>query len=51
MPKLEILNCLRCGHSWPTKDKSKVRVCPKCKSAYYNTPKKERPIKQKKAGK
>jgi len=31
---------MRCLHEWPTKDKSKVKVCPKCKSPYWNTPRK-----------
>jgi len=39
---LEILHCLRCKHSWPTKDKKSVKVCPKCKSAYWATPRKNK---------
>lgn len=30
------LNCKRCGHTWiPRKDKS-PKVCPKCKSPYWD---------------
>ena len=40
--------CLRCGHTWvakPKLDKGKVKigypiVCPKCKSPYWDMPKK-----------
>jgi rubrerythrin len=38
MPKLRIVKCLRCGHEWATK--GQPRVCPKCKSPYWNVPKK-----------
>ncbi len=31
--------CDRCQHEWLPRDKSKdPLVCPKCKSAYWNTP-------------
>lgn len=36
---LRIVHCLRCNHSWPTK--GEPRVCPKCKSPYWNMPKKK----------
>jgi len=33
--------CDRCGHEWVPRDKLKEPlVCPKCKSAYWNTPRK-----------
>jgi predicted Zn-ribbon and HTH transcriptional regulator len=32
--------CERCGHEWKSKLAS-PKVCPKCKSPYWNTPKKE----------
>jgi rubrerythrin len=35
---LRIVKCLRCGHAWPTK--GQPRVCPKCKSPYWDRPKK-----------
>ena len=31
--------CLRCGHEWLPRQDELVQ-CPKCKSAYWNTPKK-----------
>ena len=31
------LKCLRCGHKWRPR-KPVVRVCPKCKSPYWDTP-------------
>lgn len=34
-PKIE---CMRCGHSWIPR-KNDVRICPKCKSIYFDTPK------------
>lgn len=38
---LKKLECKRCQHSWyPTKPD--VRLCPSCKSAYWDVPKKER---------
>ena len=34
------LECLRCGHKWvPTKED--IRMCPKCKSAYWDKLKKK----------
>lgn len=36
MPKAE---CLRCGHIW-TPRISEVYICPKCKSAKWDVPKK-----------
>lgn len=33
------LKCERCGHVWiPRKPGGLVRICPKCKSAYWDTP-------------
>lgn len=35
------LRCLRCGHTWPSKDPMAPdlpKVCPKCKSPYWNKP-------------
>jgi len=38
-----ILECLRCGHKWTPRSKDKtekstieVRICPKCKSPYWD---------------
>lgn len=34
--------CERCGHEWIPNDMGKEpKVCPKCKSPYWNSPKKE----------
>ena len=38
--KIEKLNCKRCGHTW-TPRKEEVRICPKCKSPYWDIKKKE----------
>jgi len=40
---LEGYQCERCGHKWyPHRDtKNEPRVCPKCKSPYWNVPKKK----------
>lgn len=43
MPIVEIkvkgFRCERCGHEWVPKDITKEpRVCPKCKSPYWNRP-------------
>lgn len=43
MPKVQIwgYRCERCSHEWVPRDKaSEPRVCPKCKSPYWNTPRK-----------
>jgi DNA-directed RNA polymerase subunit RPC12/RpoP len=32
-----IFRCIRCSHEWASK-KEKPRVCPKCKSAYWDLP-------------
>ncbi len=37
--------CERCGHEWfPRIEKQEPRVCPKCKSPYWNSPKKQVPM-------
>lgn len=34
--------CERCGHEWlPRNGSQEPKVCPKCKSPYWNTPKKQ----------
>jgi len=35
--KLPTLNCVRCGHTWPPRTQNLPKVCPKCKSPYWNT--------------
>lgn len=32
--------CLRCGHKWIPRLEDKPRVCPGCKSPYWDIPKK-----------
>jgi protein-arginine kinase activator protein McsA len=36
-------HCERCGHEWLPKrtEKQEPKVCPKCKSPYWNSPKKQ----------
>ncbi len=37
--RLSGYRCERCGHEWVPRDKDQEpRVCPKCKSPYWNTP-------------
>jgi hypothetical protein len=47
--KIDAFKCDRCGHVWLPKeligkleelDKHMPKVCPKCKSPYWNTPRK-----------
>ena len=39
--KLDGYRCDRCEHEWLPRDKTRdPLVCPKCKSAYWNTPRK-----------
>jgi len=39
--KLPTLECKRCGHRWIPRVVV-VRICPRCKSAYWNVPRKKR---------
>jgi len=40
--KADAYKCERCGHIWlPRKADKEPRVCPKCKSPYWNTPRKQ----------
>lgn len=34
--------CQRCGHEWQPRDVDKVKVCPKCKTAYWDIPKRQK---------
>lgn len=43
MKSISIKTCLRCGHEWPTT--GDPRVCPKCKSPYWDIPKREKKIR------
>lgn len=39
---LEGFRCERCKHEWVARGEEEPRVCPKCKSPYWNTPKKNK---------
>lgn len=50
---LKGFQCERCNHKWVPRENEVPRVCPKCKSPYWNAPrkigiKKEFNIKEKK---
>jgi predicted Zn-ribbon and HTH transcriptional regulator len=34
--------CERCSHEWLPRNKVKPVICPKCKSAYWNRPARDR---------
>jgi rubrerythrin len=36
----DVLTCGRCGHNWRPEGDSPPRVCPSCKSPYWNKPRK-----------
>lgn len=38
--KLPTYTCVRCGHTWIPRTPDKPIVCPKCKSPYWDIPKK-----------
>jgi Zn finger protein HypA/HybF involved in hydrogenase expression len=35
------ISCERCGHNWIPR-KKEIRICPKCKSAWFDKPKKDK---------
>ena len=35
-----ILSCIRCNHSWRMRGKNSPKYCPRCKSPYWNKPRK-----------
>jgi len=37
---LQGFQCERCGHKWVPREEGDPRVCPKCKSPYWNSPRK-----------
>ncbi len=37
---VEAWKCERCGHVWMPRDEAKPKVCPKCKSPYWDSPRK-----------
>lgn len=38
--QLEGFKCERCGHEWVKRREDLPKVCPKCKSPYWNIPRK-----------
>ena len=40
--KLSGYRCSRCGHEWVPRLEVKPEICPKCKSPYWDRPKKEK---------
>lgn len=48
MPRVQIwgFQCERCDHKWVPRDDSHPKVCPKCKSPYWDTPR-QTPVKAK----
>lgn len=41
---IEGYQCERCAHKWISREGKEPKVCPKCKSPYWNTPKKEKKV-------
>ena len=41
--KVDAYKCERCGHIWMSRENSRdePKVCPKCKSPYWNIPRKK----------
>lgn len=37
----KLKQCKRCGHSWFTRKEGSPKVCGRCRSPYWNTPKKK----------
>ena len=44
MPKISVdaWKCLRCGYIWLPRGKDKPIACAKCKSAYWDKPRKDK---------
>jgi hypothetical protein len=38
--------CERCGHKWVPREEEYPRVCPRCKSPYWDTPRRMNPKKK-----
>ena len=36
---IKLLKCLRCGWEWASRMERLPKVCPRCKSPYWNKPK------------
>ena len=46
--KIDGFRCERCGHKWVKRGDEDPKVCPKCKSPYWDTPKGDKSSKNKK---
>jgi len=42
--KISGYGCERCGHEWIPRNKEEPLVCPKCKSPYWNKPKRRNKV-------
>jgi len=49
--KIQGYLCERCSHQWVPRNKEMPRVCPRCKSPYYDVPRKQKEKKNKKGAK
>lgn len=38
--KLQTIKCFRCSHVWVPRKEGRVRICPKCKSPYFDVKRK-----------
>lgn len=41
--KLTAYECTRCPHTWFPRTEKKPKVCPKCKSPYWDTQRRQKP--------
>lgn len=49
--KIDGYRCERCNYEWAPRNKEQEpRVCPNCKSPYWNVPRKKQSVKQGNAG-
>ena len=39
--KIQKMNCKRCNHTWMPRQEE-IRICPKCKSPYWDREKKQK---------
>ena len=42
MNVIRLHNCKRCGKTWFPRSPGVPKICPTCKTTYWNTPKKEK---------
>ena len=49
VPRIQVdgFQCGRCEHIWTPRNKESPKVCPRCKSPYWDTPRKNKQAKQK----